>query len=709
MSTYSWRFFTAGGFDQVRLDRGADLAHLAELDQKLWVALSCPVRGVEFDPRTLELVDSDHDGHIRAQELIDAIDWALRRLTSPDDLLGSNSLPLAHIRTDTPEGQTLLASAQRILAGLGKTDAQQISADDTADSARILAALPANGDGVITPATEADPIIAAAMNDMLSVVEGKADCVGVIGLSQQTCEQFFAESRQWLDWLNTRPDDLSPLDDESGEAAYQALAAVAAKVDDFFLRCQLAAYDPDAASPLNAGKERYQQLSTRNLAEATHEVAELPLAFVSPNAQLPLQTGLNPAWRTAIAALHDLAVAPLLGAREYLSEADWRSLQARFARTSDWLAAQPTHRVGELGEARLTAMLDSDLNDQLQQRLAADLAVADQAQAIADVDRLVRYVRDLATLANNMVSFRDFYNRSSPDDLAIFQAGTLYLDGRSCQLCVKVLDPGKHASLAGLSGVYLAYCDCQRGSDKMTIAAAFTAGDADQLMIGRNGIFYDRDGKDWDATITRIVDHPISIRQAFWAPYKKAARLIGEQLQKFAAARAKAVEDMTHQAITDAGKKVETAKPNTPPPAPVDAARFAGIFAAVGLAVGAIGTALASVVTGFMGLKFWQMPLALGGLALLISGPSIALAYFKLRNRNLGPILDANGWAVNARAKINIPFGTALTQLAKLPEGASRSLTDPFADKRRPWRGITLTSLFLLALLTGAALMLGWI
>lgn len=81
---------------------------------------------------------------------------------------------------------------------------------------------------------------------------------------------------------------------------------------------------------------------------------------------------------------------------------------------------------------------------------------------------------------------------------------------------------------------------------------------------------------------------------------------------------------------------------------------------------------------------------------LMVSGPSMLLAWFKLRSRTLGPLLDANGWAVNARARINIPFGTALTQLAKLPEGAERALTDPYADKRRVWPW-ALTFLVLLA------------
>ena len=52
--------------------------------------------------------------------------------------------------------------------------------------------------------------------------------------------------------------------------------------------------------------------------------------------------------------------------------------------------------------------------------------------------------------------------------------------------------------------------------------------------MGRNGIFYDRKGVDWDATIIKIVEHPISVRQAFWMPYKRVGKLIGEQIEKFA-------------------------------------------------------------------------------------------------------------------------------------------------------------------------------
>ena len=210
----------------------------------------------------------------------------------------------------------------------------------------------------------------------------------------------------------------------------------------------------------------------------------------------------------------------------------------------------------------------------------------------------------------------------------------------------------------------------------MTIAAGFTGGDSDFLMVGRNGLFYDRKGRDWDATITKVIENPISIRQAFWAPYKKLVRMIEEQVAKRAAAAesasdAKLSAAATATATADKGKPAETKK--------VDV----GTVAALGVAFGAIGTLLASVVaklTGLMELPFWEVCLVITAILIFISTPSMLIAWLKLRQRNLGPILDANGWAINGRVKMNVPFGGRLTDVAMLPPGAQPSFAVKYPE-----------------------------
>jgi hypothetical protein len=108
------------------------------------------------------------------------------------------------------------------------------------------------------------------------------------------------------------------------------------------------------------------------------------------------------------------------------------------------------------------------------------------------------------------------------------------------------------------------------------------------------------------------------------------------------------------------------------------------------------------------GLKLWQYPLVIVGLMLLISGPSMVIAWLKLRQRTLGPILEGNGWAVNGRVKINIPFGSALTDVATLPPGSQRSLDDPYEDKEAARRKTRVKFLIVLLVLAAVAIWIRW-
>ncbi len=696
--TEHWKFFRAGGFDQVRIDTGHALASLGKLDQKLWAALSCPTRGIELDSRTLDIIDSDKDGRIRAGELIAAVDWATHLLKQPDILLKHEDiLPLDAIDDSKDDGRAVLAAARRILAKSGKAGAEVITLAEVAGVEQVFAANDFNGDGIVPPDIVDDPGLRSVIEDIIASVGGEEDRSGLQGVSTEKVAAFFDAAEVFAAWAaraETEP-ELRVLGDASDRAA-QLVADVAAKVDDWFTRCALAAFDPRSTGPLNRSEEDWVALAGRLLSNTDEGLTGFPLAAVAAGASLPLGLGLNPTWADAIARLRAEVVAPLLGERAALTGEDWAAIKARFAAWTAWQAEKPEGAVGGLGVGRIREILASGARAAIEDLIAQDLALEAEAEALASVDKLLRYCRDLIVLLNNFVAFRDFYTRKHR---AVFQAGTLFLDGRSCELCVKVEDPDKHAPIATLSRIYLVYCECIRrggdGNEKMYVAAAVTAGDSDQLIVGRNGVFYDRRGGDWDANVVRIIDHPISIRQSFWSPYKKLGKLVGQQVEKMAAARA-AAPPAPPVPAAPVPVPARTVGAPAPSPAPVhaasaaaqpfDAGRFAGIFAAMGLAIGAIGTAIASVVTGFLSLPWWQIPLALVGGLLAVSGPSMVIAAFKLHQRNLGPILDANGWAVNTHARINIPFGTALTHLAKLPEGAVRSLKDPYAQKQPPWR-----------------------
>jgi len=676
---HRWRFFRAGGVDQVVLSTGADLAHLDELDQKLWVALACPTRGTALDEKTLSLIDADHDGRVRVPEVLAAVDWMGKVLKRLDLLFEpGDAIPLAELDGSNKEGKAVLSAARRILAEQGKKDNKAITLANVEAMTEVFAATRFNGDGIVPPESAEDDETRRAIEQVMATVGSVPDRSGKPGVDQKLVDQFFEHAKAELEHQAAGDaEGIRPLGDGTAAAA-EALDAVQAKFDDYFARCRIATYDARAVEALNASEAALQALSQRALARDDEDVAKLPVARIEGGRALPLGAGVNPAWAERVARFASAAVTPLIGARTGLTEADYAAIVERLAPFRAWKGKAPATPAAALGIERLRELTDGGQPAKIAALIAEDAALEAEYAQIAAVEKAVRLRRDLLTMLRNFVSFADFYGRKG----AVFQAGTLYLDGRACELVITVNDPAQHAALAGLSKAYLAYCDCTRGAEKTSIVAAFTAGDVDHLMVGRNGVFYDRKGNDWDARITNLVSNPISIQQAFWSPYKRLVRMIEEQVAKRAAEKEKASTARVDSAAA-AAATADQAAPGAAaaPPKKVDV----GMVAAVGVAVAGAATFLSTALGMFLGLGIW-MPLGLLAIVLAISLPSMLIAWLKLRQRNLGPILDANGWAINGRVRVNVPFGGALTKVAELPAGSGREVgADPYADKPTRW------------------------
>lgn len=693
-----WRFFKAGGFNQARLDTGSDLLNLAGLDEKLWVALACPIAGLEIDPRTLALLDSDGDGRLRVPEILAAVQWLGTVISTPDQAAQTDtSLPLSALNGQTPDGAAVLSAAKRLLYSLGQPNAQHVSLDQVQAANATLAAMPFNGDGVLPPTSADDATLRALLIDLVNLYGGVLDRSGQRGVDAALLRQAADDARAISDWWQAGQagaQSLWPLGYDATAAAWQSLDAVQDKIEDHFARCRTAAFDARAIIAFSPSMEQLARLGQQQISANGQELAALPLATITADAALPLRVGLNPAWADAMARLVERAIVPMLGGRQTLTLGDWAELKAKLAGYAHWLANKPATPLHGLAPERLEMLLDDTCITTIRALIDQDTAIAPEIVGMALVERTILYRRDLLRVVNNFVAFREFYGRRGA---AAFQAGTLLIDQRACELCLPVADAAKHAAIAAPAGLYLLYCRCTRdqGRNSMHIVAAVTAGEADALRVGRNGVFYDRQGRDWDATVTAVVEHPIGLGQAFWAPYRQFGRFVSDQLEKFAAGKAKSTQDQMSSAAQNAAK---TATEGVTPP-PFDPARAAGILAAIGLGVGALGTAIATLLRGVMDLPWWQVPILLVGMMLAISGPSMLLASLKLRQRNLAPLLDACGWAINARALINIPFGARLTRIAHLPRGAFLTQQDPYAQQRRWWPWLLLGTIAVVALL----------
>lgn len=558
-NSYPWKFCSIGGATRVRIISGEDIAHLGELDQKLWTALSCPTTGLEFNQEALNLLDDDHDGHIRVREVIAASEKACRLIKNKDLLLEmSDTLDISEIDTATEEGQKIYDCAKDILTTLGKTDGKITLGDASRMVAKVTA-------------------------------------------------------RNQEDWKNS----LAPSALVYGDKTAEMLALVeelGGKMAEYFSACKFKAYNPESPK-----------------AKETDDFISHP----DEDCLLHLDR-INPVWAARIETLKNNALSPEAAT---LSESQWNDITSKFGEYKTWLASK-----GDFEKKGV------------------------EAESLTALHNLLILYRYLYSYLNNYVLFGDFYNR---DKNAVFDAGELYIDQRCLKLCIRVSDMAQQTVMAPKSGMYILYCDCVSKSTgkKLTVAAILTNGDIDNLYVGRNAVFYDRNGLDYDAVVTKIIDNPTSVRQAFFHPYKKLAKSITDRINKKAAEK---------EAKVDAGLEAAANKAPEAPKAEskFDIAKFAGIFAALGMGVGVLASALANLIS-----PAWKPLVVIAILVILISGPSMFLAWLKLRKRDLGPLLNANGWAINSSVIINTVFGATLTSLAKYPKVVTKN--DPYAIKKK--------------------------
>ena len=673
---YKWQFDTIGGAARVKLTSGQDIAHLDELDPKMWTVLSCPVKGLEIDEKSLGYVDCDGDGKIRINDVVATAKWITRAVKNPDVILdGPDSFDLDSFNQDDENGMKLYNSAKQILANLGK-EGNMISIADVADRTAIFAQTRFNGDGVITEASADDAEEKAVIAAIVSSFGGVADRSGAVGVNAEMIEKFYVAVEQYLAWKKAAPE--VPFGDatDSVIAAYDALDA---KVKDFFVRSRLAAFSPDSTAALDVQTSRIETISAENLTAKTQDIAAYPIARVNGKAEIDLSAPINPAW----AAQFNTVIAAAAADKKVLTEEDWNAIGAKFAAYTGWKGAKAGAEVEALGLDALNGFAEQNKKDSLLALVAQDAALAEEAGNIESVSKFLYILRDFYRLLRNFVTLQDFYKKDK-DVAAIFQSGRLIIDQRECRFCMNVADMAKHNASAATSGMFLVYCDCTTKSNpaKISIVAAVTVGDIGDLIVGKNAVYYDNAGVEWDAVITKVIDNPISIAQSFWSPYRRMAKAVENLITKSAADKdAKMMADATAKInAAPAAVPAADAKPVAPP---FDIAKFAGIFAAIGMAFGMIGTALSGLVDSMKGMG-WKLILVFIGIILVISGPAMILAWLKLRRRNIAPLLNANGWAVNAASKISIPFGETLTDAAKFPK---LKIKDPYARKGiAPWK-----------------------
>ncbi len=686
---HKWTFTRIGGVDQVVLKTGDDIAHLCDLDQKLWAVLTMPATQ-HLMKDTLLYLDADQDGRIRVPDILRTVEELKAALASLDHIFEQSD------KISTPqladEGlKTALLKVNEIIARQESTASVDLA--DINKAIEQFSKLPLNGDGVVTPASTNDLDLQTIITTLVSAGYAVSDASGTQGVDTAVVERFLSDARAYLAWLEEpkKTPELLPAGEKSADAL-SLFGEIRSRIDDYFCRCKIMGLAGEKAAT-NDLEAAFSSILSHMVPPDSEALNALPLAFPNSDGLLRIDGPLHPAYEKKVRAFFALMEFP---GQSVVSQPEWEGLVERFKAYEAWQSLKPTVHAEAIDAASLAVLMESRDFDAIAAMIEADKNMGEMALQLNKLRTTAMLKRDFLQILKNFVNLDNFYRKRR----GIFQSGRLFLDSREIELCIDVTNPATHALSAGLSSTYLVYCDLTRKDGaKKSISAALTAGDADDIFVGRNGIFYDSENNDWDAVITKVVVQPISIREAFFSPYKWFVRTLEEMAMK----RAAAAEAESMNKMKDSASKAASVKTGDPAGAVLPTLKKVdvGTVAAIGVALGSVGAMVTGIIGIFFGMGIW-MPFGIAGIILLISGPSMLLAYMKLRKRNIGPLLNAEGWAVNGKLKINVPFGKALSHLSVLPAGSSRELQDPFAVKESPLKLYIYGALMIFVLLAVA-------
>ncbi|MGB2819843.1 MAG: hypothetical protein WBF17_02590 [Phycisphaerae bacterium] len=688
-----------GRSHHLRIETADDLALVRGLDEAHWVATGAPIDCINCDATFLRLVDSDNNGRIMCAEVLEAVGWLLENLRDTAGVTArSMSLRLAAIDTDTGEGQRVLQSAGKMLARLGLADAGEVTLSQVRQIKQQVASTPVSEAGVVLPEASQEEKVRQFLADVIAAVGGAEHPSGSPGVGTEQLEKFLSFAAAAVDWFDrgqmppgAERTDIMPLGDRT-PAAYELLSSLRGKIDQYFAQCEAVALDERFAQRMGWTEEELKGLDFDDPGVIEKVLQGAPLAKGRPDRALRLDEGVNPFYAGALERLRQEVMAPAIGeGGQCLSARQWHEIKGFFAAHREWVRARPEPKMESLGIEKLRGYLDERYAQAVRELIADSRRTAFDLDNIRLTEKLILYQAYMIDFANNFVSFPHLYD---PASRAMFEMGTLVMDGRRFNLAVRVSERNQHTQIAGTSNMCLLYVAIapRDGGKEYEVAVPVTSGGKGNLCMHKRGIFHDTDGRECDARVVGIIENPISLREALVAPFKRLGSLVTGKIESLTTQAEKKLDSqaaVTMDQVTAGPEAAAAARPA----AKASGLSGGGMLMGFGVAGAAIISALA-----YIAKTVSQSPLSvvIGLLigVLLVVVPTSLVAWLKLRRRDLSAILEGSGWAVNARMRLTRRQSRYFTNRPRYPAGAK-------GVSRVPWRGIVIIAV-LIAIVLGA-------
>lgn len=658
----------------------ADLSHALELDQAHWVATSAPLETLSCEPTLKDLLDIDGDQRITCGNLREAIRWLLDVFQDHSGIdSSSTTLKLSDLNTEHPDGERILRAATKIRNRVAGDDTVEVELSEVRTVKAQIESTPVSEAGVVLPEATADNDLRAFLNDILATVGGGPHPSGTQGVTADKLEEFLAAADGYLAWERQgqiptpgTPTEIMPLA-EATTSAYSVLSSVRSKLDQFFAQCEAAALDERFVQRMGWQESELAALDFDDPAVIETVLVQAPVACANPNRLLDLEGPLNPGYSKQLQNLRTVVMKPVLKHDgTTLSSLQWQQIKTFFAAHQAWVDSRIGESVALLGIDKLKTYSGPEYGEAVRALIADSARTAIMLDGIRLVEKAVLFQKNMIDLVNNFVSFPHLYDTMRR---AMFEMGTLVMDGRRFNMAVRVTDRKQHTAVATTSGMFTLYAELQGppGAKPIEVALPVTSGSKGNLCVGKRGIFFDVKGNEYNARIVQIIDNPISFAEALSAPFKKIGKMLTGKIEAWTSEADKKFESQTSTALADVQASTQTPAAPVAAPAPQQKPGLSaagGMVMGTGVALAALGSAAAYITKTISEISWTGLILGVVGALLVVMLPLSIVAFIKLQRRDLSAILEGSGWAINARMRLTLRQGRFFTQRPAYPKGS---------------------------------------
>ncbi|MAX27383.1 MAG: hypothetical protein CMJ19_23040 [Phycisphaeraceae bacterium] len=648
-------FERIGRVEHLQITDCKGLAGVLEIDKAHWIATSAPVSGLRTDPVFLGLVDTDHNDRIRADEITQAIKWVLDHLKDPKGIDEQTcTLRLDAIDTTTDDGEKILTQSQTILAQLGKEDQLTISLEDIRQLKTKIEQSKVSEAGIVLPDATTDETVVKLLTTIILVTGGADHPSGQKGVGSAQLSMFLAEVQKYEAWLNREAsarESLACFGDQLPQA-YELYRTLAPKFDSYFAQCLALTQDPNLASRFALPAERVQGTNFEDLNSVRSLLRDAPIAKATPDQVYRFDQPTNTVYIKQLKRFADEILTPMQMDTDDVTAKEWQQIHESFKDYDQWVTDKPASAVVTFSIDELLQLSQDHHVQSIRELIDTSLGTAIELNEIRMVEKLSLYQGKMIELVNNFVSFPYLYDG---DKRAIFEHGSLVMDGRWFNMAIQTEDRKEHIKATEQSDIFVIYVKVTgiNGEPDMELAFPVTSGGKGNLCIGKRGIFHNLKGEMRDAQIVHIVENPISLAEALLSPFKRIASLITGKIEKLTQSAEKNLDKATDDAFKQVQTTSDTPTTENKTAAPTNSSLVSGgVFAAGSVAVAALGSATAYIAQIFAKNGTLKM---LGGLLAAVVAvmiPVAIVALLKLMRRDLSSMLEGSGWAINARMRL---------------------------------------------------------